>query len=31
MYLGAMSVPAEIVEGHGNTMNFLFFLLAFSC
>jgi len=25
MYLGAMSVPAEIVEGHGNTMNFFIF------
>lgn len=34
MYLGAMSVPAEIVEGHGNIrddMDFLiFFFLAFS-
>jgi len=25
MYLGAMSVPAEIVEGHGNADFFLFF------
>lgn len=25
MYLGAMSVPAEIVEGHGNILSFLIF------
>lgn len=31
MYLGAMSVPAEIVEGHGNTrILFIFFPLASS-
>lgn len=29
MYLGAMSVPAEIVEGHGNTPRFS--LIFFAC